>query len=146
MISILETPDPAASLTEKAVETIADITKADWMPTVQWQKIVEAVRIYENGINQLNNKNRHPLTGKVYGPRLAKNEIAAGFQDRLRQARIAAGLSQSDVVQRLNIKNGTLLSRWETQSGNPTRSNLEAMAELYNVSPTWLLTGEEPTP
>lgn len=61
------------------------------------------------------------------------------FGVRMREAREAAGLSQTAVAKKLEISQGTLSELERTSQGS---SLVVAFAHLYGVSPDWLATGE----
>ncbi|PPB80162.1 helix-turn-helix protein [Albidovulum inexpectatum] len=69
------------------------------------------------------------------------SDDAATFGDRLAAAREAAGLSQSDLAQRLGIRKKTLI-QWETDRTEPRANRLQMLAGMLGVSIRWLLTGE----
>ena len=68
-------------------------------------------------------------------------EEAATFGDRLVAAREGAGLSQSDLAQRLGVRLDTL-RRWEEDRNEPRADRARVLAGLTGVSLLWLLTGE----
>lgn len=61
--------------------------------------------------------------------------------DRLRIARDRKGFTQVQVRDRTNINNKTL-SGYEKNVSEPDTKTLSALAELYEVSYRWLLSGE----
>lgn len=61
--------------------------------------------------------------------------------DRLRLARERKGLKQTQVKERTNINNKTL-SGYENNVSEPDSNTLATLAELYEVSYRWLLTGK----
>lgn len=61
---------------------------------------------------------------------------------RLIECRKAAGLSQSELAEKLELSRQTI-SKWETGSVIPAAENLSALAKLYKVSLDWLVNGEE---
>ncbi len=61
--------------------------------------------------------------------------------ERLKLARERTGLKQTEVKTRTNINNKTL-SGYENNVSEPDASTLSTLAELYEVSYKWLLTGE----
>lgn len=61
--------------------------------------------------------------------------------ERLRIARERKGLTQIQVKEKTNINNKTL-SGYENNVSEPDTRTLVALAELYEVSYKWLLTGE----
>lgn len=68
--------------------------------------------------------------------------------ERLRDARIKAGLKAVDVVKLLNIKSvdAPMLSRFEKGYCAPNSTTLFRLAEIYGVQPYYLTMGEEHTP
>ncbi len=62
--------------------------------------------------------------------------------ERLRKARERANLKQIQVYEHTNINNKTL-SRYERGGSEPDIDTIKTLAELYDVSLEWLLTGEE---
>lgn len=54
-------------------------------------------------------------------------------QITLKAARVNAGLTQSEVADKLNISVGTL-KNWERGKTFPKQPQIEALCELYNVS------------
>lgn len=69
----------------------------------------------------------------------ALDEIA----QRLRECRHGMKLTQKDVAERIGVRRRAVYE-WESGQRLP-RSSLPALAALYGVSPTWLLTGVEST-
>ncbi|GKU76892.1 helix-turn-helix domain-containing protein [Paenibacillus sp. L3-i20] len=59
---------------------------------------------------------------------------------RLRKAREAKKLSQTEVFKRIFVNNKTL-SRYENGGTEPDIDTLNKLSELYEVSLDWLLTG-----
>lgn len=66
----------------------------------------------------------------------------SSLNERLRKARERKGLSQTEVSRRTNINNKTL-SRYEKGGSEPDIETVKILAELYEVSSSYLLTGEE---
>ena len=54
------------------------------------------------------------------------------FQITLKAARVNAGLLQSDVAQRLNVDNSTIVS-WEKGKTSPKMNQLQALCDLYET-------------
>ena len=52
---------------------------------------------------------------------------------RLKEARIEAGLSVSDVMREMNVSDAAVYM-WETGKTNPKLSNLQKLAKLYGCS------------
>lgn len=61
--------------------------------------------------------------------------------ERLRLAREKKGLKQTQVKERTNINNKTL-SGYENNVSEPDSNTLATLADLYEVSYRWLLTGK----
>ena len=57
---------------------------------------------------------------------------------RFKEARLRKGIKLTDCAEKLGVTQPTL-SNWENGSKNPTLENLEAMADLYNVTTDFLL-------
>lgn len=63
---------------------------------------------------------------------------------RIRQARLTAGLSQSEVARLLGVSRSAC-NQWESGRGPaPRRERLAKLAQLLGVSYEWLATGAEP--
>ena len=63
------------------------------------------------------------------------------FGDRLRKSRKSTGYTQENLANNLGITSVTVVE-WEKGRSEPKSSDLLKWAELTNVSPGWLLTGE----
>lgn len=63
---------------------------------------------------------------------------------RLRDARIAKGLSQSDVASKMNLLSPSAISHYESGSRELSVRDLFILCSIYDVSVTWVLTGENP--
>jgi HTH-type transcriptional regulator, cell division transcriptional repressor len=59
---------------------------------------------------------------------------------RVFQAREAAGLTVSQIINRLGVRKATYLG-WEADRSEPRANKLVALAGILNVSPTYLLSG-----
>ena len=66
----------------------------------------------------------------------------ATFEDRLVAARENSNLSQQDLAKRLEVKNSTIKS-WGNDISEPRANRLSMLADLLNVSITWLISAEE---
>jgi transcriptional regulator with XRE-family HTH domain len=64
--------------------------------------------------------------------------------DRLRQTREQSKLSQIQVKERTGINNKTL-SNYENNVSSPDPYTLKVLADLYEVSTDWLISGEQPS-
>ena len=63
---------------------------------------------------------------------------------RLREARMAAGLSREQLGYKLKVHPGSI-ARWETGGAVPHPFHLERIAELTQTSPAWLQYGTKET-
>ena len=63
------------------------------------------------------------------------------LNNRLKQTREAAGLSQKDVAEALNISRQAI-SRWENGKSYPDLDNLVLLSDLYHISLDELLKGK----
>lgn len=63
--------------------------------------------------------------------------------DRIRNKRKESGMTQLELANKLNITDKAI-SKWEQNEGNPDISILPKIAEIFNVSLDYLLTGKEP--
>lgn len=61
--------------------------------------------------------------------------------DRIRHARVAAGLSQRQLAHAVGVTHG-LVGQWESHRKSPGRENLRRIAEVTRISPGVLLGGE----
>lgn len=80
----------------------------------------------------------------MYRVGMAATQIPAWtLGDRLRKARVAAGIPrQGDMAAKLHVARATV-NTWETDTHEPNWPTLEAWARITNVSLRWLVTGEE---
>ncbi|MBR6256439.1 MAG: helix-turn-helix transcriptional regulator [Lachnospiraceae bacterium] len=63
------------------------------------------------------------------------------FGEKLKEARVKAGLSQEELSQRLSVSRSAV-AKWETDRGMPDVANLKALAGLLDVSVDYLLDDE----
>lgn len=63
---------------------------------------------------------------------------------RIRQARLAAGLSQQRIADRFGISRAAV-AQWESEETNPGTAKLEGVADILGVRIEWLTTGRGPT-
>jgi HTH-type transcriptional regulator, cell division transcriptional repressor len=66
---------------------------------------------------------------------------SATFGDRLKAAREASGMTQSDLSRSLSISQEAL-ERWESNQSEPRANRLQMIAGLLGVSFSWLLMGD----
>lgn len=69
----------------------------------------------------------------------------SGFGKRLKQSMKNEGLKQIDVANLIGVGSGSM-SSWSSGKSIPRQGSLDKLAELLNVSPDWLLNGDEPKP
>lgn len=69
---------------------------------------------------------------------LSKKSIIDYMERRFKEARLLKGLKLIDCAEKLGVGKPTL-NAWERGAKNPTLENLEAMADLYDVSVDYLL-------
>ena len=67
------------------------------------------------------------------------------FQDRLFSLRRQAGLSQDELANLLGVTRQAV-QKWEAGTSRPDMDNLVSLAEYFQVSLDYLVTGKEPTP
>ena len=63
--------------------------------------------------------------------------------DNLKAARTRMGMSQQLVADRLNVSRQAV-TKWEAGQSKPSAQNLQALAELYQISTEELLSNEQP--
>ena len=59
---------------------------------------------------------------------------AISFAQYLKDSRIAAGLSQRDVSEKLGYTTSQFVSNWERGLSTPPNKDVKKLAELYNLS------------
>lgn len=64
------------------------------------------------------------------------------FHERLKYIRENKGLKQKDIAEKLGIKNNTL-SSYESGTRQPDYQTLIKIADIYDISVEYLLTGKE---
>ena len=67
------------------------------------------------------------------------------FGKRLTQSMQDEGLKQNDVANLIGVGSGSM-SSWSNGKNIPRQDSLDKLAELLNVSPDWLLNGDQPEP
>ncbi len=68
------------------------------------------------------------------------SENTATFGDRLEAARDSCAMSQTELAQRLGVRDTTIKS-WEADEWEPRGNRLQMLAGMLNVSLMWLLSG-----
>lgn len=61
------------------------------------------------------------------------------FAKRLKELRDEKGLTQVELARKLNFKNGTVISNWETGARIPDIENLIVLAKFFGVSIDYLV-------
>ncbi|HQU67149.1 MAG TPA: helix-turn-helix transcriptional regulator [Albidovulum sp.] len=84
-------------------------------------------------------KNNHSPDAEKHG-HWYSDEVAT-LGDRLTDARIATGMSQKELAERLGVRARTV-RQWEEDAKEPRANRLQMLAGMLNVSLMWLLTGE----
>lgn len=74
----------------------------------------------------------------------APYEMLSRTLQRLRDARIKAGLSQSDVASKMLLNSPSAISHYENGQRELSVRDLFMLCSIYDVSVTWVLTGENP--
>lgn len=69
------------------------------------------------------------------------SDVKKDVGKRLREAREKRGLRQNRVAKSLGIHNSTL-AKYESGEREADNETLSKLSEIYEVSPTWILTGE----
>ncbi len=67
----------------------------------------------------------------------------ATLGSRLREARVAAGMSQNELARQLCVSRQAI-TKWENDKGVPDIANLKAMSDLFDVSVDYFVAGDEP--
>ena len=67
------------------------------------------------------------------------------FQTRLLELRKGTGLSQEALADLLNVTRQAV-QKWESGASKPDLDNLTALADYFQVSLDYLVTGREPLP
>lgn len=73
-------------------------------------------------------------TGLTWMDRLAK---------RLKEARLRAGLSQTELAERIGVSRGAV-GQWETGDSNPSNANMRSAADVLGVNVDWLASQRGP--
>jgi transcriptional regulator with XRE-family HTH domain len=78
-------------------------------------------------------------------PKPAADPARLGIGQKLKAAREAKGLTQTEVADKFGVKKATV-SAWETGAGAPDAMRLRSLARLYDVSADALLWDDSLTP
>lgn len=76
--------------------------------------------------------------------RFAPYEMLSRTLFRLHDARIKSGLSQSEVASKMNLNSPSAISHYEMGKRELSVRDLLILCSIYDVSVTWVLTGENP--
>ena len=71
--------------------------------------------------------------------------MSATIEDRIRDARLAAGLTQQGLAELMGIM-APNISRWESGKPSPSRRTVNKLAKVLHVNPDWLWDGGRPAP
>jgi len=67
------------------------------------------------------------------------------FGERIKQERTRLGLTQEELSKKIGVDSKSIISKWENGGVEDVyASNLFSLADVFNVSARWLLTGEGP--
>lgn len=72
--------------------------------------------------------------------RQSETENRGSIGDRIRQARKAAGLNQSELAQRIGVSQPAIAT-WESGVHDPRRVVMAKLADALSISPEWLTAG-----
>jgi len=67
------------------------------------------------------------------------------FGERLKNARLASGMTQKQMSSRIGVKENTI-AEWETGKQQPRANRVQMIASLLNVPLLWLLAGSQQVP
>jgi len=76
-----------------------------------------------------------------YARIILKGGIVMEFHDRLYEIRKKAGMTQSDLAEKLDVSRQAV-SRWEMGTAKPEFENLIAISNIFDVSIDYLLKGD----
>ncbi|MCB2129843.1 MAG: helix-turn-helix transcriptional regulator [Rhodobacteraceae bacterium] len=79
--------------------------------------------------------------GRTAGASNWYSEDMSTFGDRLTAAREAAGLSATELADRIGVK-AKVVQHWEADAKEPRANRLQMLAGMLGVSLVWLLTGD----
>ena len=72
---------------------------------------------------------------------MTADELRRAVGRRLREARVAAGLSREELGEKLNVHTGSI-ARWETGGSMPQPYLLERISEITGTPASWLQFGD----
>lgn len=76
---------------------------------------------------------------------MSRTEVDEGLAERIKRRRLAAGLTQGQMADRLGISRVSV-TNWESGRGRPDIDRLSVIGELLSVNTDWLLAGgDEPS-
>lgn len=70
------------------------------------------------------------------------NITSMDIKDRIKEARVKAGLNQSELARALGVSPQTV-QQWEAGDTSPRKKKVEAMKSILGVEPEWILFGQD---
>jgi transcriptional regulator with XRE-family HTH domain len=75
-----------------------------------------------------------------------KDAFAAAIGARIRESRLAHGMSQTQLARAIEVERNSI-TRWETGAGLPDAINVDRLSRAFGVTADWLLRGvDSPQP
>jgi len=65
-------------------------------------------------------------------------KVTDSIGQRIQQARIACGMSQTELARRLSVKPQSV-QHWERGTSRPKTGRIQQLAQILDVQPSWLL-------
>lgn len=66
----------------------------------------------------------------------------SGYGARIKERREVMGLGQAELAERVGVTRPRV-SLWETEKSAPTWANLERIARALDVTPSWIMSGDQ---
>jgi len=106
------------------------------------KQVAEALNLSESRISQLHKRIMAGIkAGEKVSVYLRPKEIMAGFGERITRARVGKELSQKELGERLQKKQG-LINKWENEKSTPTYQEACELAKTLKVSRSYILKGD----
>lgn len=118
--------------------TLHRLASSDWLPTISIALVRAALSMDTN--STIKNCSRQGILA-MQATRMPCNLPAMSMSDRIREAREAKGLSQSELARRLGVTPQTV-QQWEAAGTGPKRSRLPDLGKELDVSPVWIEFGD----